>query len=141
MPQALEFFQNHPILVLAFIGIVGGLAWTFVAGRAGGVTRLGPSDVTRLINSEDAVVVDVRGDAEFRQGHIINALNVPEAQIDAELKRLEKHRTTPVILVCRTGQSAARSASALRKAGFEKVHILAGGIAGWEGASLPLVKK
>ena len=78
---------------------------------------------------------------EFRRGHIINAVHIPEAQIEAELPRLEKHRDQPLILVCQSGQSASRPAAKLKKAGFEKVHILAGGILGWEGASLPLTKK
>jgi rhodanese-related sulfurtransferase len=141
MPQYLEFFRNHPLLVLAFIGIVAGLVYTFVAGRAGGVRRLAPADATRLINSEDAVVVDVRSKSEFDQGHIINALNIPEAQIASQLQRLEKHKQQPVITVCRTGQLSARAAGALRREGFQGVHTLAGGLHAWQGANMPLTKK
>ena len=141
MPQAVEFFRNHPLLIMAFIGIVMGLVWTFVAGRAQGVARLAPSDVTRLINSEDAVVIDVRSDGEFRQGHIINAINVPESQIASADSTLAKHRGDPVITVCRTGQLSARAGAALKRAGFERVHTLAGGLLAWESASLPLSKK
>jgi len=141
MPQAIEFFRNHPLLVMAFIAIVAGLVWTFLAGRSKGVRRLGPMEVTRLINSDDAVVVDVRSDAEFRQGHIINALNVPENQLESQLSKLEKYRSRPVIAVCRAGQLSARAGAALRRAGFEDVYMLAGGLMAWEGASLPLSKK
>ena len=140
MPQYLEFFRNHPVLVLAFIGIVAGLVWSFVAGRIGGVKRVGPTDATRLINSEDAVVVDVRGEGEYRQGHIINALNIPEAQIASQAGRLQKYRDRPLITVCRTGQLSARAAAALKREGFENVQTLAGGLHAWEGASLPLSK-
>ena len=141
MPQAIEFFRNHPLLVMSFIGILAGLVWTLVAGRRTGVTRLAPNDVTRLINSEDAVVIDVRSDGEFRQGHIINAINVPESQIGSPNPALDKHKERPVITVCRTGQTSARAGAALKRAGFSRVHTLAGGLLSWEGASLPLSKK
>ncbi len=141
MPQVIEFFRNHPLLVMAFMAIVTALAWTFVAGRSKGIRRLAPNDVTRLINSEDAVVVDVRSDAEFRTGHIINALNIPENQIESNLKKLQKHRGKPIITVCKNGQLSAKAGAALKREGFENVNTLAGGLAAWEAAGLPLAKK
>ena len=141
MPQYIEFFQNHPLLVMAFIGLFVGLMWTLVAGRSQGLRRVGAMEATRLINSDDALVVDVRSDAEFRQGHIINAINVPEKQLDGHAEKLDKHRTRPLIMVCRTGQSAARVGAALRKRGFESIYTLDGGLTSWQAASLPLAKK
>jgi len=141
MPQAIEFFRNHPVLIMAFIGIVAGLAWTFIAGRTKGVTRLGPVQATQLINADDAVVLDVRSDGEFRQGHIINAVNVPESQLASKANDLDKYKSRAVITVCRTGQISAKAGAALKQLGFEQVHTLAGGLVAWEGASLPLSKK
>ena len=141
MPQAIEFFRNHPVLIMAFIGIVAGLAWTFIAGRSKGVARLGPLQVTQLINADDAVVLDVRSDGDFRQGHIINAINVPESQLASKAAELDKFKSRAIITVCRNGQSSAKAGAALKKLGFEQVHTLAGGILAWEGASLPLSKK
>ncbi len=141
MPQAIEFFRNHPILVMSFIGICAGLVWTLVAGRGAGGPRLGPVEATRMINSEDAVVVDVRSDGEFRQGHIINAINVPESLLESQIDKLEKFRERPVILVCRTGQASGKASAALKRKGFARVHTLAGGLMAWEGANLPLAKK
>lgn len=141
MPQAVEFFRNHPLLVMAFMAIVTALAWTFVAGRSQGIRRLAPNDVTRLINSEDAVVVDVRPDAEFRAGHIINSLSLPEKQLESNLKKLHKHRGKPIIVVCKMGQLSAKAGAVLKREGFENVSTLAGGLSAWEGAGLPLSKK
>jgi rhodanese-related sulfurtransferase len=141
MSQEIEFFRNHPVLIMGFIAIVAGLVWTFIAGRIRGVARLGPVQVTQLINSENAVVLDVRGEGDFRQGHIINAVNVPEAQIATQSTALEKYKSGAVITVCRTGQSSAKAAGQLKRLGFEQVHTLAGGLLAWEGASLPLSKK
>jgi rhodanese-related sulfurtransferase len=126
---------------MAFIGVAGGLVWTLLAGRTGGVRRVHTAEATRLINSEDAAVVDVRTDAEFRNGHIINAINVPEKQLDTHADKLEKLRERPVVMVCRTGQAAARVSAQLRKKGFQNLHILDGGLMGWQSANLPLAKK
>ena len=87
------------------------------------------------------MVIDVRPDAEFRQGHIINAINVPESQIANQGEQLAKYKDRPVITVCRTGQLAGRAAGVLKKEGFENVNTLSGGLINWEGASLPLAKK
>ena len=141
MPQAIEFFRKHPLLVMAFIAIVAGLAWTFIAGRSKGVVRIGPLQATQLINTDDAVVLDVRADGEFRQGHIINAINVPESQLASKGKELDKYKSRPVITVCRSGQLSAKAGTVLKQLGFDQVHTLAGGLQAWEGASLPLSKK
>ena len=70
-----EFLMNHPILTAAWLAVVCAIGWTFKASATGGA-RLTPAQATRMINSEDAVVVDVRPDGEFRQGHILNARNI-----------------------------------------------------------------
>ena len=53
---------------------------------------------------------------------------------------LANAKALPVILVCKTGQTAAGATKALLQAGFEKVHVLDGGVAAWQQADLPLVK-
>ena len=136
-----EFFTNHPALCMGFVAILAGIAWTFFQGSARGVRKVGPSDVTRLINHEDAVVLDVRSDGEFRQGHIVNALNIPESQLAERIGKLNKYRSRPIIATCRTGQISVKAGGKLAAQGFEKVYSLSGGILAWEGASLPLTRK
>ena len=126
---------------MAFIAILGGIAWTFLQGSPRGVRKLSPMDATRLINHEDAVIIDVRPDGEYRQGHIVNALNIPDSQLAERLGKLNKYRARPIITTCRTGQVSAKAGGKLVAGGFEKVYSLNGGILAWEGASLPLTKK
>ncbi len=138
--QVSQFLMNHPLLTAGWLALVGALAWTFRETARGG-TRLTPAQATRLINSEDAVVVDVRPSGEFREGHIINAENVALADLDGQMKRLDKYKAHPIIMACRSGQQSTNAASVLRKAGFTKVYNLAGGIVAWQEASLPLSKQ
>ena len=107
----------------------------------GTIQRIVFSRVTRLINDEEAVVIDLRPDAEFRQGHIIHSVHVPAANLADQIGKLEKYRGRPVIAACRSGQQSGRAGATLRKNGFEKVFALSGGILAWQGASMPLNKK
>ena len=86
------------------------------------------------------MVIDLRPDGEFRNGHIVNAIHVPFDQIESRLGRLGKYRKQPVIAACRTGQQSATAAKRLRSEGFERVHRLQGGIVAWQGADLPLTR-
>ena len=138
--RVLEFFGNHPGLSMAFFAILGALLWTLFQGRSHGVRKLNPSDATRLINSDDAVVLDVRSDIEYKQGHILNSVHIPQSYLNDQIQKLEKHRDRPIITTCKTGNDSARVGAELLKRGFSKVYSLNGGIAAWEAANLPLVK-
>ena len=138
MEQFATFVLDHAVLSLLFLGLLGALVWTTVANTGGG--QLSPADAVSLISREDAVVIDVRPDGEFRNGHIVNAVHVPLDQIESRLGRLGKYRQKPVIAACRTGQQSATVVRRLRSEGFERVHRLQGGIVAWQGADLPLTK-
>jgi rhodanese-related sulfurtransferase len=84
--------------------------------------------------------VDLRPIADFEKGHVPGAKNVQMSQFDPENRALAAARSLPVVLVCKTGQTAGGAAKRLRKAGFEKVFVLDGGIGAWQQAGLPLAK-
>ncbi len=138
MPRVLEFLANHTILSAIFFVLAGTLAWTFFG--AGGGRRVEPVQATRLINQENALVIDVRSGNEYAQGHIINAVNEPLGGLARQISKLEKYRDRTIITACRNGQQAASASGILRKNGFQNVFSLSGGVVAWQGASLPLTK-
>lgn len=99
-----------------------------------------PMEAVNSINRENAVVVDVRGSAEFRTGHIVGALDIPYADLKTRAAEVDKYKTRPVIVVDRNGQGAAKAAMAFRKRGLEDVRVLAGGVAAWQRAQFPVEK-
>ena len=105
-----------------------------------GYKALRPAEVTQLINQENALVVDLRAYADYQKGHIAGAKNVLMSQFDPESKQLASAKALPIVLVCESGTTVAAAAKRLKKAGFERVHVLEGGIAAWQQAELPLVK-
>jgi rhodanese-related sulfurtransferase len=136
----LAFASAHPYLSLALAALTLALVFTEVAGLFRGFKALGPAQLTGLINRDNALVVDLRPQADFEKGHIPGSKNVQMSQFDPENKQLTAARALPVVLVCKTGQTASSAAGRLHKAGFERVYVLDGGIGAWQQADLPLVK-
>lgn len=141
MERLLEFASNHWALMLGLAGTLAALVGTFVYPRIQGIRKVSPLDATQMINREEAVVLDVRGDAEFNEGHILNSVHIPMKYLTGQIRKLEKYRARPIITACRTGQQSAGACAVLRKHGFERVYNLSGGILAWQNASLPLTKK
>ncbi len=77
-------------------------------------------------------VLDVRTPGEFETAHIAGAYNVPLDLLREHRDEIVKHLDEDVVLVCRSGQRAARAEETLRMAGLDNVHILEGGITAWE---------
>ena len=140
LAELMAFAGRHPLLSLALGGITLALIVNEIAGRLSGVRRLGPAQLTALINRDNALVVDLRPAADFEKGHIAGAKNVQMSQFDPENKQLAPAKALPVVLVCKVGQTADGAAKRLRKAGFSNVSVLEGGVQAWQGADLPLVK-
>ena len=138
MEQYAAFLLDNVVLAMLFVGLLGALVWTSISTTGSG--QLSPADAVRLISREDGVVIDIRPDGEFRNGHIVNAIHIPFDQIDSRLGRLGKYRSKPVIAACRAGQQSASVAKRLRSEGFERVHRLQGGMLAWQNADLPLTK-
>ncbi len=143
MEQFFVFLQKSPFnMVLLGLAVVSGGMLIFPLFSRGmrTATEVGPSDAVMLINRKDAVVLDVRDDAEFAGGHITNARHVPEKQLADHLKALEKFKSKPVIVSCASGRRSAAVADNLRKQGFADVVALRGGIGAWVQAGMPLEK-
>lgn len=140
LAELLAFAGRHPYLSLALGGLTVAIVYNEIAGRLSGIRRLGPAEVTALINHGNALLVDVRGASDFEKGHIAGSKNVQMTQFDPENKQLAPAKSLPVVMVCKVGQTATFAAKRLRKAGFTDVAVLEGGIQAWQAADLPLVK-
>ena len=140
IPDLLAFAGRHPILLLALAGLTLAIILNELASLVRGVKGVGPAALTALINRDNALVVDLRPQADFEKGHIAGSRNVQMSQFDPENKQLATARSLPVVLVCKAGQTSSGAAARLRKAGFERVYVLDGGIGAWQQADLPLAK-
>lgn len=140
LEELLAFAGRHQLLSIALAGLTVAIIFNEVAQLFRGYKVLRPAGLTALVNRDNALVVDLRPVADFEKGHIPGSKNVQMSQFDPESKQLAPAKSLPVVLVCKSGQTAGDAAKRLKKAGFEHVHVLDGGIGGWQQADLPLVK-
>lgn len=134
----MEFVQQNIMWVIAAAVSGAMLVASFVRGGGKGVTV---SEATLLINREDAVVLDVRETHEWSAGHIPNARHVALGQLQKHLSELEKFKGKPVIVCCASGNRSSSACGTLKRAGFERVFNLSGGIGAWTSAGLPVTTK
>ena len=141
MQEIMPFVSDHPMLCLGWVALLIAVIVTTLKTRFSKVNEITRGEAIRLINKEDAVIVDLRSRDDYRKGHIANALNLTSAEVkNGSLGELDKAKTKPIIVVCATGTTSREPAENLNKAGFERVYVLKEGISGWSGENLPLVR-
>lgn len=142
MAQYIEFFGNHYMLALVWVGLIVALIVSVIKPMFSPVKSISPQQLTLLVNREDGLIVDIRNKAEFDKGHIAGALNLAMDKIQKkDFGSLENKQSTPIIVVCNAGMSAGGVSNTLFKSGFTNVSLLQGGMNTWIGASLPVTKK
>ena len=134
------FISNNLLLVMAFIVVLVMLFMNIFGPMLKGYKIISPALATQMINQQNALVIDVRQDNEYVGGHIINSVHIPLSFLNDRVGEIEKHKSRPVIAVCRSGHRSSHACATLKKAGFESVYNLSGGVLAWESANLPLTK-
>lgn len=134
----MEFVKENFLLIGVAVASGLMLLWPLISRKGG--QQLDSAEAVMKINREDAVVIDVREDAEVAKGRIPNAKHIPLGQLSSRLAELEKHKGKPIIVACRSGHRSAGACGILTKNGFENVYNLSGGMIAWEQANLPLEK-
>lgn len=71
-------------------------------------------------DAKDLLILDVRNDKEYNEGHIENAVNIPVTELEKRLGELDKDKT--ILVYCNVGRKSAEASSILQKDGFSKVY-------------------
>ena len=103
-------------------------------------SSLTATGAVQLINREKAVLIDVSEADEFAAAHAGGAKNIPLGQLDEKLPLMVKNKELPVIFMCPKGARADRAAGTAKKLGYAQAQSLAGGLASWREANLPIEK-
>lgn len=141
MERLRPFIVENWLLFVALIVILALLFVNLAKSRLLGVREVRADEAVRLMNHEEAVIVDTRPEEEFAKGHIIGAVNVPFATLADRLAELKSsYGTRPVIVCCEHGRQSGQAGAALKKNGFARILGLSGGLAAWRSAGLPLVR-
>ena len=92
--------------------------------------------VSHEAESGGPIVVDVRTPRERASGYVAGSLHVPLSQLAERSGELPAGR--PILVYCAGGYRSSVAASLLQRNGFSDVSEIAGGMAAWEAARLPI---
>ena len=99
------------------------------------------SDVKRRMDAgEKFLLVDVREESEFANGHILNAVHIGKGVIERDIEQRVPDTSAKVVLYCGGGFRSALAADNLQKMGYTNVESMDGGWRGWLDAGLPTAK-
>ncbi|MGG7056360.1 rhodanese-like domain-containing protein [Nitrosomonas sp. ANs5] len=133
------FLVDNVFFIIAAMLSGGMLLWPMIARNS--AREIDAQRAVRLINYEDALVLDVRDDSEYASGHLPDAKHIPVESIKDRWNELEKFKDKPVVIIFTPGLRAGQAGTLLRKNGFARVFNLSGGIETWQRENLPVVKK
>ncbi len=94
----------------------------------------------RLKDQPQTVLLDVREDAEWAQGHAIEAAHLGKGILERDLERLYPDPNTELIMYCGGGYRSALTADAAQRMGYRNVYSLIGGYRGMIEAGWPMTK-
>ena len=127
------------IILLAAVVLVG---WACKPGDSDKFITIDVDGFQHTLENsgDDCVLVDVRTQSEYDEGHLKGAIliDVKDSTFLSKAKEtLSQER--PVAVYCRSGRRSASAASQLVKAGFEVIN-LKGGILAWQAEEREVVK-
>jgi rhodanese-related sulfurtransferase len=141
MSQYIEFVGNNPFLFVLLAFIVALIVWSEWQRLTRAHKEVSPPEAVRLINREDALLLDVRESNELKSGKINGAKHIALTVLRERVSELARDHDRAIIVYCNSGARSAQASDILRKNGFQKLYSLKGGISAWQNANLPLVKQ
>jgi len=124
------------ILCLVLASAAAAAAW------ADEFATIGPQVLAGRLESGDPalLVLDVRSAAEFDQGHLPGAINIPHEVIGPRIAELGAPGERDIVVYCRSGRRSALVLAALREAGFSRLYHLEGDYLRWSEESRPVMR-
>lgn len=93
--------------------------------------KITPKEALEMMG-EGVIILDVRTQTEFDEGHIPNAILLPDAEITQRAEEVLPDRDQTTLVYCRSGRRSALAAKALIQLGYTNVYDF-GGILDWPG--------
>jgi len=102
------------------------------------ISEIDATEARSRIESGEPVVLDVREQDEWDEGHIAGAVHVPRGHLESRIERLAPDPSRPVVVYCSAGNRSAFAAKTLAELGYEDVVSLAGGFTDWKRNGFPV---
>lgn len=108
---------------------------------AGETPQISQQDLLTALKApkHNIVVLDVRSAQEYKNGHIVDAINVSHNTITENLNFLSQYKDKTVVVYCRSGRRAGVAEHILAENNFRDLRHLTGDMNAWLKAELPVV--
>ena len=125
-------FGGRKILMgLSILAMIMGALTGCGVGSTDPSVDVSVDEALRLWQNKEAILIDVRTPAEYRDGHIPGVVNIPLDELEKRMGEVPKDKK--VVLICRTGNRSAQGTKLLRSKGFNNVYNSTGGMTTWKG--------
>ena len=91
-----------------------------------------------VIENDDPVIVDVREQDEWDEGHIPGAIHIPRGYLESRIEGAAPDRSRQILLYCSAGNRSAFAAKTLQDLGYDESVSLAGGFTDWKRNGFPV---
>ena len=124
---------------ITFPSSAGGTYARFMAKPVILSPRIAPRELRELIaEGSELAILDVREEGVHARGHPLLASSAPLSQLELRIGPLMPRLATRIVLADDDERLAQRAARLLRRLGYRKLDVLAGGVAGWKQAGYEL---
>jgi rhodanese-related sulfurtransferase/extradiol dioxygenase family protein len=105
------------------------------------IQEISADELTKLRERGPVVVIDVREESEWKQGHLAGAVHIPRGVLEPKIEAAVPDLDARVVVYCAGGNRGALAAESLQKFGYANVASLTGGFRGWQDAGRPVEGK
>jgi molybdopterin/thiamine biosynthesis adenylyltransferase/rhodanese-related sulfurtransferase len=102
------------------------------------VEEVDASRARALIESVEPLVLDVREQDEWDEGHLPSAVHIPRGNLESRIERAAPDHSRPIVVYCAAGNRSAFAAKTLEELGYEDVVSLSGGFTDWKRNGFPV---
>jgi rhodanese-related sulfurtransferase len=105
------------------------------------IIEIPPAEARKQVEGGEAVLIDVREEGDWQEGHAKGAKHLSRGVIELEIEEQIPDVTKPIICYCGGGSRSALVTESLQKMGYQNVRSLAGGLRAWKEEGLPTEKE
>jgi len=130
--------MNKIIYIILIIIVIGGMVLMFNKNdknieKQSKIKNVSMDEIVQIMNeNKDYIILDVRTIKEYNEGHIPNAICIPNETIGEEIINKLPNKDQLILIYCRSGNRSKQAAAKLEKLGYTNL-IEFGGIIDWKG--------
>ena len=127
-----KFIKIYSLIMLITIFLTGcATTKSKIENSSNSVMKISGEEAKSIIDSrEQVIIIDVREESEYREGHIKDSVLVPLGTIEDKIEKVVEDKNQPILVYCRSGRRSAEAANLLNKLGYTNVYDF-GGIIDW----------